>query len=112
MENGLNDTIALVEKTKIDISGLEKDKSLLKKDAEAARLEALESTANYQVALEREQNALKEVRSWEVKNDLLHKEIEMEKKKVSSLHQDLDKAKNTYQQVEVYFFDYVLLFIF
>lgn len=101
MENGLNDIIALVENSKKIISSLEKENSVLKKEVGVARLKALESTTSYQVALEREQKAWKEVQSWEGKNGLLHKELATEKKKVDTLQQDLDKAKDAHQQMEV-----------
>ncbi|PON65733.1 43kDa postsynaptic protein [Parasponia andersonii] len=100
MENALNNITAQLENAKSTLERLEVENSTLQKDVEVAKSKALESAASYQVSLEREHEALKEVESWEGQNGLLQAELETEKNNMAALQQVLGKAKNSHRQIE------------
>ncbi|CAN6561363.1 unnamed protein product [Malus baccata var. baccata] len=100
LENALNNATDQVEKATSNICRLELENSALKEERSTAERMAIDSTARYQEALEREQNALKKVQAWEGQRSALQEELETGKKKVAALQQDLAKAKNVHHQIE------------
>jgi hypothetical protein len=101
MENALGNATGQVEILNSTALSLEVGKSVLKRELDAAKLRALESAASYQEVVEREQMTLKKAQSWEGQKVLLQEELEREKCKVAELQQELDKAKNLHNQIEV-----------
>ena len=109
LENGVNGINSLVEKGDSIICKLEEENSRMKKELEAAKSKASESSTDYQAALEREQKAKHEIQSWDGEIGLLQKELETEKKKLLALQQDSVKAKNNHNKMEVCLLRYILL---
>jgi flagellin-like hook-associated protein FlgL len=112
MEHALNNASSQVERANASISSLEVDNSTLMKQLSSAKIMAIESAANLQEALEREKKALKKVQAWEGQKGSLQEELETKKNKVTSLQQDLGKAKNALHQIEVSCFNIDLSVIF
>ncbi|XP_062022893.1 putative E3 ubiquitin-protein ligase RF298 isoform X1 [Rosa rugosa] len=100
MEHALNNASSQVESANSTISRLQVNNSTLKKQLSSAKIMAIESAANLQEALERENKALKKVQAWEGQKGSLQEELETKKNKVAALQQDLGKAKNALHQIE------------
>lgn len=96
----LDNATSQVEMANTTVRRLEEKNSVLKKEMEAAGLQALGSAANLQEALLREQDALKRVQSWDAEKSLLQEEVSTDKHQVAVLQHVLEKAKGLYNQIE------------
>ncbi|WRX10600.1 hypothetical protein QQP08_003087 [Theobroma cacao] len=101
MEGALNDATTQVEDTNSTVQKLEVEHSMLKKEMKVVKLQAVESAASCQEAFEREQKALKDVRSWDGQRSLLQEELALEKQMAAELKKKVGKAKNIYNQTEM-----------
>ncbi|XP_021281192.1 putative E3 ubiquitin-protein ligase RF298 [Herrania umbratica] len=101
MEGALNDATTQVEDANSTVQKLEMEHSMLKKEMEVAKLQVVESAASCQEAFEREQKALKDVRSWDGQRSLLQEELALEKQMAAELQKKVGKAKNVYNQTEM-----------
>lgn len=108
MEFALTNATAQVERSSSTVHTLEMEHSVLKKEMEAANLRAAKSAVSCQEAFEREQKALKNAQSLEAQRVLLREELATEKQKVAVLQQEISKAENRHNQLEVYFFEAVM----
>ncbi|KAH7517165.1 hypothetical protein FEM48_Zijuj09G0033500 [Ziziphus jujuba var. spinosa] len=100
MEQALNNATVQVEIANSTVCRLEVENSRLRRELETAKLKVLESVDSYREALEREQKALKQARSWEGQKGSLQEELQKEKCKVAALQQDLGNEINIYHQIE------------
>ncbi|XVF72492.1 hypothetical protein PTKIN_Ptkin12aG0125500 [Pterospermum kingtungense] len=101
MDFALNNATNQVEDAYSTVQKLEVEHSLLKMEMEVAKLQATESAAKYQAALEREQKTLKDVQSLDGQRSLLREEVASEKQKAAGLQKKVGKAKNIYNQTEM-----------
>lgn len=109
MEFALNNATSQVEDANNTVQKLEVEHSMLKMEMEVAKSQAIASAVSYREALEREQKALKDIQSWEGQRSLLQEELASEKQKATELQRKVGKAKNIYNQIEVCFFDKMLV---
>ncbi|KAL5793013.1 hypothetical protein ACOSP7_001607 [Xanthoceras sorbifolium] len=103
MESALYNATGQVAQSNSVARRLEAEHSVLKKQMEAAKLQAAESAVSYQEALEREQKAVKNTQSVSGQRSLLQEKIETEKQKTAALQRDIGKARNQYNQWEARF---------
>lgn len=101
MDSALANATSQVEVFNSTTNRLEEENTMLKKELEAARLQALGSLTNLQEALLREKEALKRAQSWDTEKALLQEELSVDKRKVAELRHELDKAKGLYNKIEV-----------
>ncbi|KAF8115438.1 hypothetical protein N665_0027s0052 [Sinapis alba] len=101
MEFALNNMTRQVEKANNTVRRLELEQSLLKKEREAANIRAAESAESCIEAKERVQRALKSTQTWEGQKVLLQEELKSQRDKVAELQQEVAKAKNRQNQIEV-----------
>lgn len=101
MEFALNNATKQLEKANNTVRRLELEQSLLKKEREAANIRASESAESCREAKERVQRSLKNTQSWEGQKVLLQEELKSQRDKVVELQQEVAKAKNHQNQIEV-----------
>ncbi|KAF7120821.1 hypothetical protein RHSIM_Rhsim13G0020900 [Rhododendron simsii] len=100
MDSALANATSQVEVFNSTANRLEEENIALKKELEAARLQALGSSANLQEAFLREKEALKRAQSWDTEKVLLQEEVSVDKRKVAELQHELEKAKGFYHNTE------------
>ncbi|KAK8565434.1 hypothetical protein V6N13_020541 [Hibiscus sabdariffa] len=98
MEFALDNATNQVEDAHSKLQKLEVENSTLKMEMEVAKLQSAASASSCREALEREQKALKDVRSWDAQRSLLQEELASEKKNVAELQRKVGKAKRMYNQ--------------
>ncbi|GMI66550.1 hypothetical protein like AT4G03000 [Hibiscus trionum] len=98
MEFALDNATNQVEDAHSKLQKLEVEHSALKMEMEVAKLQSAASASSCREALEREQKALKDVRSWDAQRSLLQEELASEKKNVAELQRKVGKAKRMYNQ--------------
>ncbi|KAE8732519.1 Ribosomal protein S7e family protein [Hibiscus syriacus] len=99
MEFALDNATNQVEDAHSKLQKLEVEHSALKMEMEVAKLQSAASASSCREALEREQKAIKDVRSWDAQRSLLQEELASEKKKLAELQRKVGKAKRIYNQI-------------
>ncbi|KAJ0265027.1 putative E3 ubiquitin-protein ligase RF298 [Hirschfeldia incana] len=101
MEFALNNMTRQLEKANNTVRRLELEQSLLRKEREIAIRRAAEAAMSCIEAKERVQKTLKSTQSWEGQKVLLQEELKSQREKVAELQQEVSKAKNRQNQIEV-----------
>ncbi|KAL2236514.1 putative E3 ubiquitin-protein ligase RF4 [Sesamum indicum] len=101
MEYALSNATGQIEVANCTVRRLEEENSLLKKEMEDAKLQALKSATNLQEALMREQEALKKLQSWDAEKGLVLEQLTDLKSQIAELENILEKAKGRQNQFKV-----------
>ncbi|CAL5413253.1 unnamed protein product [Camellia sinensis] len=100
MENALRKASGQVERANNTVRRLEVENAALRKDMEVAKLRAAESAANCQEVLKREKKTLMKFQSWEKQKTFFQEELAAQKHKLAQLQQELEQAKDIWDQLE------------
>ncbi|KAL0391062.1 UNVERIFIED_CONTAM: putative E3 ubiquitin-protein ligase [Sesamum calycinum] len=101
MEYALSNATGQIEVANCTVRRLEEENSLLKKEMEDAKLQALKSATNLQAALFREQEALKKLQSWDAEKGLALEQLTDLKSQIAELANILEKARGRQNQFRV-----------
>ncbi|KAK4408030.1 putative E3 ubiquitin-protein ligase [Sesamum angolense] len=101
MEYALSNATGQIEVANCTVRRLEEENSLLKKEMEDAKLQALKSATNLQAALFREQEALKKLQSWDAEKGLALEQLTDLKSQIAELANILEKARGRQNQIRV-----------
>ncbi|CAA2940092.1 putative E3 ubiquitin-protein ligase RF298 [Olea europaea var. sylvestris] len=93
MEYALSNATGQIEVANSAVQRLEEENSVLRKEMEAAKLQALGSATNLQEAMLREQEALKKSKSWDMEKDLFLEQRTKLKRLAADLQNQLKKTK-------------------
>ncbi|KAL0437536.1 UNVERIFIED_CONTAM: putative E3 ubiquitin-protein ligase [Sesamum radiatum] len=85
MEYALSNATGQIEVANCTVRRLEEENSLLKKEMEDAKLQALKSATNLQAAFLREQEALKKLQSWDAEKGLVLEQLTDLKSQIAEL---------------------------
>lgn len=92
MENALCKASGQVERANAAVRRLEVENSTLRKEMEAAKLQAAQSAASCQEVSKREKNTLMKIQSWEKQKIMFQEELVAEKQRKAQLQQKLEQA--------------------
>lgn len=98
MEYALKNATNQIEVANRTIRRLEDDNKMLKKNMEGAKMQAISAATNLQNALEREQEMLKKLQSWESEKSLVQEKLTNLKREISALSARVGKAKERRDQ--------------
>lgn len=98
MESALTNATGQIEVANSNIRRLEEENDMLKSDMEAAKVHALRAATNLQSALQREQETLKKLQSWDAEKSLVQEQLTNLKREMAALNNRLEKAKGRQDQ--------------
>lgn len=101
MEYALSNATGQIEVANCTVHRLGEENSVLKKEMEAAKLKALGSATNLQEAMQREQETLKKLQSWDAEKGLVLEQLTNLKRQIAALNNRLEKAKGRKDQFKV-----------
>ncbi|XP_021854827.1 putative E3 ubiquitin-protein ligase RF298 isoform X2 [Spinacia oleracea] len=101
MENALGKASGQVDRANAAVRRLEVENTALRQEMEAAKLRAAESAASCQEVSKREKKTMTKFQSWEKQKSIFQEELAAEKRKLSQLQQELEQAKDLYNQLKV-----------
>ncbi|KAG8370109.1 hypothetical protein BUALT_Bualt14G0083300 [Buddleja alternifolia] len=100
MENALCKASGQVERANGAVRRLEFENFTLRREMEAAKLQAAESAASCREVSKREKKTLMKFQSWEKQKGAFQEDLSAEKYKLMQLQQKLQQAKDVHDQVE------------
>ncbi|XP_059299038.1 putative E3 ubiquitin-protein ligase RF298 [Lycium ferocissimum] len=100
MENALRKASGQIERASAAVRRLECENAGLRREMEAAKLHAVESSASCQEVLKREKKTLMKFQSWEKQKAIFQDELVAEKRKLIELYQQMEQAKVVQNQLE------------
>ncbi|KAG6426877.1 hypothetical protein SASPL_111114 [Salvia splendens] len=98
MEHALTNATGQIEVANCTIHRLEEENHLLKNDMLAAKMQAIRAVTNLESALEREQQTLKKLQSWEADKGIVQDELTNLQRQITSLNKRLEKARGRKDQ--------------
>ncbi|KAG8370692.1 hypothetical protein BUALT_Bualt13G0009800 [Buddleja alternifolia] len=101
MEYALSNATGQINVANSTVRRLEGENSVLKKEMERAKLQALRSTYELQEAMVREQEAVKKSQSWDAEKGLFMEEVTNLKRQNAELDNRLEKIKRRHDQFKV-----------
>ncbi|CAA2935100.1 E3 ubiquitin- ligase RF298 [Olea europaea subsp. europaea] len=101
MEYALSNATGQIEVAHSTVRRLEEENAALRKEMEAAKLQALGSATNLQEAMLREQEALKKSQSWDVQKSLFLEQLTNLKCHAAELQNHLEKTKKRKDQFKI-----------
>ncbi|CAI9781149.1 unnamed protein product [Fraxinus pennsylvanica] len=101
MEYALSNATGQIEVAHSTVRRLEEENTALRKEMEAAKLQALGSATNLQEAMLREQEALKKSQSWDVQKGLFLEQLTNLKRHAAELQNQLEKTKERKDQFKI-----------
>ncbi|XP_060215285.1 putative E3 ubiquitin-protein ligase RF298 [Lycium barbarum] len=100
MENALRKASGQIERASAAVRRLEFENAGIRREMEAAKLHAVESSASCQEVLKREKKTLMKFQSWEKQKAIFQDELVAEKRKLMELYQQMEQAKVVQNQLE------------
>jgi len=101
MENALGKASGQVGRANVAVRRLEVENAALRREMEVAKLRAAESAATCQEVLKRKKKMLTKFQSWEKQKSTFLEELAAEKRQLSQVQQELERAKDLQNQLEV-----------
>ncbi|XP_021749043.1 putative E3 ubiquitin-protein ligase RF298 [Chenopodium quinoa] len=100
MENALGKASEKVDLANAAVRRLKVENASLRQEMEDAKVRAVESAASCQEVSKREKKTLIKFQSWEKQKSIFQEELATEKRKLSQLQQELEQARDLYNQLE------------
>ncbi|KAH6827650.1 hypothetical protein C2S53_020345 [Perilla frutescens var. hirtella] len=98
MEYALSNATNQIEVAKGTTRRLEDENNILKNEMEAAKVQTLRAASNLQTALQREQETVKKLQSWEAEKCLVQEKLTNLKRDITALNSRIEKAKGRQDQ--------------
>ncbi|CAN4099641.1 unnamed protein product [Withania somnifera] len=99
-ENALRKASGQIERASASVRRLEIENAALRREMEAAKLRAANSSASCQEVLKREKKILMKLQSWEKQKAIFRDELVAEKHKLLEVYQQMEQAKVVRDQLE------------